>query len=254
MAYARPLGHTFNQLNLNMYRLPDGQRGALRTTTLALARGDDVVDERAARDCSNAHYYNPFRGIKRLYADLRRHRQRRREPSDGDGDGARLRKYYSVPAGAGVGAGAGGSARPGSPPPGPALSGGQRKSALFGRYISDGEASDSSLSSESPQPRAPRDRRVRFSRGDPTVSNTYSPEEYDRRIVDPWEVLTKDQREQIRGEMNDYTTREMVLNDVYNTNASEYCTLCWRPRCHCRALSKDVWRRARSSSMVHAGA
>ncbi|KAJ2774024.1 hypothetical protein IWQ57_001012, partial [Coemansia nantahalensis] len=95
MAYARPLGHTFNQLNLQMYRLPDSQRGALRSTSLALAREASREDERNRRD-SAAGSYNPFKGIKRLYTGLRKHRLRSREQSAEDG--VRLRKFNSVSA------------------------------------------------------------------------------------------------------------------------------------------------------------
>ncbi|KAJ1727315.1 hypothetical protein LPJ61_004635 [Coemansia biformis] len=246
MAYARPLGHTFNQLNLHMYRLPDGQRGALRSTSLALAREASREDDRSrGRRDSAGSSYNPFKGIKRLYADLRKHHSRARDqPSDG---GARLRKFNSVPV-------TGSSAVLGSSPPPPQAMADKRKSVLVAHYASDGEVSDSALLSDSSDSPVRPARRVRFSRSDPVVRETYSPEEYDRRVNDPWESMTKEKRDGIRVEMSDYTTREMVLNNVYNTNLSEYCTLCWRERCHCRALSKDIWRRARSSSMVHAAA
>ncbi|KAJ2614744.1 hypothetical protein H4S08_001568 [Coemansia sp. RSA 1365] len=253
MAYYRPLGQTFNQLNLNMYRLPDGQRGALGSTRLALAREASREDShsRARRD-SNSHY-NPFKGIKRLYSGLRRHKSRETSPD------TTLRKYYSAPLGAN-------DPVPGSEKLTP-HSASKSGTTQPGRCLSDGEISDSALSSEtscSTQPSSPSQRRsrsqsqsekhVRFTRSDPKVDNTYSPEEYDRRVVDPWEFMTKERRDKIREELNDYTTREMELNDVYNTNSSDYCTLCWRRRCHCRALSKDIWRRARSTSMVRAGA
>ncbi|KAJ2803664.1 hypothetical protein H4R20_002802 [Coemansia guatemalensis] len=254
MAYYRPLGQTFNQLNLNMYRLPDGQRGALGSTRLALAREASREDGqgRGRRDSGSSHY-NPFKGIKRLYSGLRRHKSRDTSPD------TTLRKYYSTPLGAR------------DPVPGSdklsSHSASKSKTTQTGQCVSDGEVSDSALSSEtscSTQPSSPSQHRsrsrsqsekhVRFARSDPQVDNTYSPEEYDRRVVDPWEFMTKERRDKIREELNDYTTREMELNNVYNTNSSHYCTLCWRERCHCRALSKDIWRRARSTSMVRAGA
>lgn len=289
MAYARPLNQTFNQLNLHMYRLPDGQRGALRTTSLALAREASREESKCADDHSGSHY-NPFKGLKRLYTGFRRHRKSSRDDDDDDN---RLRKYYSSP----LRYASGGHPVLDSPPEEVPSSSGAK--VHFTEDHSDGEvddvesrhASDSELGndsttgsdsnsrpasagrrstpkrhrysrfystsssrSSSKSPTRPTSKHVRFASKDPRVIDTYSPEEYDRRVNDPWDLLTKESRARMRDEMNQYTTQEMQLNDVYNTNDSEYCTLCWREHCHCRALSKDIWRRAKSSSMVRAGA
>ncbi|KAI9504032.1 hypothetical protein BX070DRAFT_223297 [Coemansia spiralis] len=258
MAYARPLGHTFNQLNLHMYRLPDGQRGALRSTSLALAReaSKDDSGRRTSSDSSdsndggsNQHSYNPFKGIKRLYSDFRRRKSRSSSPDEDSN--TRLRKFYSTPLNA--------SKRSTSPPVQPAAATHKCKTTQASRRISEGNVSSTALGETSelrPRSRASsnQSKRVRFASSDPEEHNTYSPEEYDRRVVDPWELLTKEARNRMRDEMAEYTSQEMELNDVYNTNDSKYCTLCWRQHCHCRALSKDIWRRARSTSMVRAGA
>ncbi|KAJ2475276.1 hypothetical protein IWW56_005493 [Coemansia sp. RSA 2131] len=237
MAYSSPLGQTFNQLNLNMYRLPDGQRGALRTTSLALAR-EASRDDGQRRSDSGSHY-NPFKGIKRLYSGLRKHRSRARSPDTS------LRRFYSAPMGGGT------TAQPQLAP----VSAHECKSTPqtnCQRRASDGEFSDTSVSTESSS--SSDAKHVRFAHKDPKVIKTYSPEEYDRRVADPWEFLTRERRDKIREEMNEYTTHDMKLNDVYNSNSSMYCTLCWRERCHCRALSKDIWRRAKSTSILRAGA
>ncbi|KAJ2707388.1 hypothetical protein FB645_000741 [Coemansia sp. IMI 203386] len=255
MAYSRPLGQTFNQLNLNMYRLPDGQRGALRSTSLALAREASREDSHSSRFSSDGgSHLNPFKGIKRLYSGLRRHKSR---SSDED---TRLRKFYSMPLGST------GTAPSRSPMPAPSVHQSKTTQTSATRRTSDSNSSQSSDSSDigvrsdidvypSP-PRSPvrSSKRVRFSHSDPEVNDTYSPEEYDRRVVDPWEFLTKDKRLQMRQEMHEYTSKEMNINDVYNKNDSMYCTLCWRTHCHCRALAKDIWRRDKSTSMVRAGA
>ncbi|KAJ1902138.1 hypothetical protein LPJ66_000227 [Kickxella alabastrina] len=248
MAYARPLGQTFNQLNLNMYRLPDGQRGALRSTSLALAREASREDSQRLGSDGSSHF-NPFKGIKRLYSGLRRHHSR---SSD---EGTTLRKFYSTPL----------DGR-GSNISRPSLSGGTliqtNKTTQTGamRCGSDWNsdtavvlADEASRLSPSNSPTRPP-KRVRFLNSDPEVVNTYSPEEYDRRVDDPWELLTKSGRDKMRQEMHHYTSKEMELNEVYNTNDAQYCTLCWRQHCHCRAIAKDIWRRDRSASMVHAGA
>ncbi|KAJ2453117.1 hypothetical protein EV183_002457 [Coemansia sp. RSA 2336] len=239
MAYARPLGQTFNQLNLNMYRLPDGQRGALRTTSLALAR------EASRENAPETTSYNPFKGIKRLYSGLRKHRRSRERSPDKS-----LRKVYSTPV---RGMAIADSSEP-------RISGVSthsckttqpRRRRSSGNEISDSADSAASSGSASPSRAA---KHVRFARSDPKVIDTYSPDEYDRRVADPWEFLTREKRDQIREEMREYATHEMRINDVYNTNSSHYCTLCWRESCHCRALSKDIWRRAKSTSILRAGA
>ncbi|KAJ2333155.1 hypothetical protein GGH91_006003 [Coemansia sp. RSA 2671] len=238
MAYARPLGQTFNQMNLHMYRLPDSQRGALRSTSLALAREASREDNHRSDSGSSGHY-NPFKGFKRLYSGLRKHRSRGHS-SDED---TKLRKFYSTPLGGGT------IARDSSPPP-------ATESPATHR-LSDSELDRASArSSDETPPKSPSRlaKHVHFTGTDPMVNDTYSPEEYDRRVVDPWELLTKESRAKLRDEMNEYMSEEMKLNDVYYSNDSTYCTLCWRPFCHCRALSKDIWRRARSTNMVRAGA
>ncbi|KAJ2825188.1 hypothetical protein GGI24_003228, partial [Coemansia furcata] len=78
-----------------MYRLPDGQRGALRSTSLALAREASREDSHRAESTS---HYNPFKGFKRLYSGLRRHRSRGQLPDDD----TKLRKFYSTPLGGGT--------------------------------------------------------------------------------------------------------------------------------------------------------
>ncbi|KAJ2725248.1 hypothetical protein GGI07_001381 [Coemansia sp. Benny D115] len=258
MAYARPLGHTFNQLNLSMYRLPDSQRGALRSTSLALAREasreDSVGSHHRFSDGSGSgsgsHNLNPIKGIKRLYSGLRRHRKSRTA-----GGGTGLRKFYSTPQGVSD-----------SLPPDDLLSVGPKAySSKTAQTTSTRRTSDSDYVDEATRscgeaspspPRSPTRacKRVRFSSSEPDVTSTYSPEEYDRRVVDPWELLTKDSRVKMRQEMHDYTTKEMKINKVYSTNDSQYCTLCWRLHCHCRVLAKDIWRRDKSTSMVRAGA
>ncbi|KAJ1812072.1 hypothetical protein LPJ56_000059 [Coemansia sp. RSA 2599] len=252
MAYSRPLGQTFNQLNLNMYRLPDGQRGALRSTSLALAR-------EASREDSHGHRFggdggshlNPFKGIKRLYSGLRRHKSRAPD------DDTRLRKFYSTPLGAAD------TVPSRSSVSGPSVHQSKTTQTSATRRTSNSQSSASSdigmgsdMEAYPSPPRSPgrSAKRVRFSHSDPQVNSTYSPEEYDRRVVDPWEFLTKEKRTQMRQEMHEYTSKEMSLNDVYNSNDSKYCTLCWRTHCHCRALAKDIWRRDKSVSMVRAGA
>ncbi|KAJ2304182.1 hypothetical protein H4R23_005468 [Coemansia sp. Cherry 401B] len=241
MAYSRPLGQTFNQLNLHMYRLPDGQRGALRSTSLALAR-EASRDDGQSRGSEGSHY-NPFRGIKRLYTGLRKHKRSRAKSPD-----TTLRKYYSAPLGA----------NDPVPEPEPSMvSAHHCKTAQpHRRRTSDYDVSDSTddtARSGSSSP-AHGSKHVRFTRHEPKVIDTYSPEEYDRRVADPWEFLTREKRDRIREEMSEYSTHEMQLNDVYNTNSSVYCTLCWRKFCHCRGLSKDIWRRAKSTSILRAGA
>ncbi|KAJ2159910.1 hypothetical protein GGF46_002692 [Coemansia sp. RSA 552] len=246
MAYARPLGQTFNQLNLNMYRLPDGQRGALRSTSLALAR-ESTQDDR-----DNESHHNPFRGIKRLYSGLRRrhHARARARSSDDDDDDTRLRKYYSTP----MDSKGSGETRSRLS----SVLAHHSNSTPTGRPLSDGDVSedalDSTTTTDTSRSSSRSAKHVHFARREPIVRDTYSPEEYDRRVVDPWEFMTKEKRERIRSEMNDYTSNGMVLNDVYNTNSSEFCTLCWRKRCYCRPLSKDIWRRAKSTSIMRAGA
>ncbi|KAI9482159.1 hypothetical protein LPJ78_000819 [Coemansia sp. RSA 989] len=244
MAYTRPLGQTFNQLNLNMYRLPDGQRGALRTTSLALAREASREDGRS----SDSNSYNPFKGIKRLYSGLRKHRRSRERSPDKS-----LRKFYSTPV-RGMGSAIADSDEP-------QISGvathsckttQPRRRRSSGNELSDSADSTTASSGSASPSRASK--HVRFTRIDPKVIDTYSPEEYDRRVADPWEFLTREKRDQIREEMREYATHEMKINDVYNTNSSVYCTLCWRESCHCRALSKDIWRRAKSTSILRAGA
>ncbi|KAJ2827145.1 hypothetical protein IWW50_002027 [Coemansia erecta] len=240
MAYARPLGQTFNQLNLNMYRLPDGQRGALRSTSLALAR-EASRDDGQGRSGDSGSHYNPFKGIKRLYSGLRKHRSRARSPDNS------LRKFYSAPLGS--------SAPPvPEPQPSPVPAHHSKTTQTRRRHASDGDLSDATASADESSGSSSLSKHVRFSRKDPNVIKTYSPEEYDRRVADPWEFLTREKRDQIREEMCEYTTHGMDLNDVYNSNSSMYCTLCWRERCHCRALSKDIWRRAKSASILRAGA
>ncbi|KAJ1725438.1 hypothetical protein LPJ53_000368 [Coemansia erecta] len=251
MAYSRPLGQTFNQLNLNMYRLPDGQRGALRSTSLALAREASREDShrRVSGDGGSSHL-NPFKGIKRLYSGLRRHKSRTAD------DDTRLRKFYSTPLGAA-------DAIPSTSSPsisGPAMHSSKTAQTSATRRTSDSSCSDTGVMSDTEvypsPPKSPTRpaKRVHFSHSDPEVNSTYSPEEYDRRVVDPWEFLTRDNRVKMRQEMHDYTSKEMAINDVYSTNDCEYCTLCWRQHCHCRSLAKDIWRRDRSTSMVRAGA
>ncbi|KAI8326184.1 hypothetical protein GQ54DRAFT_294883 [Martensiomyces pterosporus] len=247
MAYARPLGQTFNQLNLNMYRLPDGQRGALRTTSLALAQEasrEDSHHHLFTSDSSSGSHYNPFKGIKRLYSGFRKRRSSARSHSPDDG---RLRMFYSTPLHA--------SDAPVSSSPPTAH---HSVSEQTPRRNSDGKLTeqpkDSSTCPSPPKSPSRTHKRVRFAQSEPKVDETYSLEEYDRRVVDPWEFLTKEKRQEMREEMNHYTTNEMQLNNVYNTNDSMYCTLCWRKHCHCRALSKDIWKRAKSTSMVRAGA
>ncbi|KAJ1645972.1 hypothetical protein J3B02_001420 [Coemansia erecta] len=257
MAYSRPLGQTFNQLNLNMYRLPDGQRGALRSTSLALAREASREDSHSHRRFSGegGSHLNPFKGIKRLYSGLRRHKSR---SSD---DETRLRKFYSTPLGAADAVPSRSSmSEPSVHQSKTAQTSAARRTSNSTSTSQSTDASDACIRSDTDiypsPPRSPgrSSKRVRFSHSDPEVNSTYSPEEYDRRVVDPWEFLTKDKRTQMRQEMHEYTTKEMSLNDVYNTNDSQYCTLCWRTHCHCRALAKDIWRRDRSTSMVRAGA
>ncbi|KAJ1663452.1 hypothetical protein IW140_005112 [Coemansia sp. RSA 1813] len=262
MSYYRPLGQTFNQLNLHMYRLPDGQRGALRSTSLALAReaSRDGGYRRPSSDSSDSdsnshHSYNPFKGIKRLYTGFRKHRSR---SGSSDDDSNRLRKFYSTPLTS--------SKRTPSPPapaPAPENDAHKCKTTQTGRCVSDGEVHDpASLLTVNEEERGRSrsrsssrlSKRVRFAGGEPEEHATYSSKEYDRRVIDPWEMLTKESRDKMREEMSDYTSHEMVLNNVYNTNDSKYCTLCWRQHCHCRPLSKDIWRRAKSPSMVRAGA
>ncbi|KAJ2519453.1 hypothetical protein H4217_002682 [Coemansia sp. RSA 1939] len=256
MSYYRPLGQTFNQLNLHMYRLPDGQRGALRSTSLALAReaSRDDGHRRPSSDSSDSnssthHSLNPLKGIKRLYSGFRKHKSRR---GSSDDDNTRLRKFYSTPLT---------SSRRTSSPPVSEATAHKCKTSQTGRCASDGELSDSGVTkaekehSESRSGSSSRiSKRVRFASGDPEEHATYSSAEYDRRVIDPWETLTRESRDKMRAEMDDYTTQEMPLNDVYNTNDSKYCTLCWRQHCYCRPLSKDIWRRAKSTNMVRAGA
>ncbi|KAJ2332983.1 hypothetical protein GGI00_002543 [Coemansia sp. RSA 2681] len=250
MAYARPLGQTFNQLNLSMYRLPDSQRGALRSTSLALARETSREDNH--RSDSGSHY-NPFKGFKRLCSGLRRHRPRGHSPDEG----TKLRKFYSTPLGSGA---RDAIAKDSSPPPADAPTAHHSKTSQVVAHRKSDSELDRSISApnggdQSP-PKSPSRlaKHVHFTGTDPKVIDTYSPEEYDRRVVDPWEMLTKESRVKMRDEMSEYTSKEMRLNDVYYSNDSTYCTLCWRPFCHCRALSKDIWRRARSTNMVRAGA
>ncbi|KAJ1998278.1 hypothetical protein GGI04_005074 [Coemansia thaxteri] len=252
MAYARPLGQTFNQLNLHMYRLPDSQRGALRSTSLALAREASREDSHRSGGGSDSggSHYNPFKGIKRLYTGLRKHhRTRGHSPPD---DETKLRKFYSTPLRSS-------DVVSGSPPPAPSVHP-SKTAQTASRPISDSEIGSIMIAREEEQPPSPSkspsraSKHVRFAGSEPKVIDTYSPEEYDRRVVDPWELLTKESRVKLRDEMNEYMSNEMKLNDVYYSNDSTYCTLCWRPLCHCRALSKDIWRRARSSNMVRAGA
>ncbi|KAJ2866737.1 hypothetical protein GGH94_001307 [Coemansia aciculifera] len=253
MAYARPLGQTFNQLNLHMYRLPDSQRGALRSTSLALAREASREDNHRSDSGSGSHY-NPFKGFKRLYSGLRKHRSRGHSPDDD----TKLRKFYSTPLGGGT---RDTITTDSSPPPATeGLSAHHSKTSQIAttRRISDSELERSAVDSggEQTPPKSPSRlaKHVHFTGTDPKVIDTYSPEEYDRRVIDPWELLTKESRNKMRDEMNQYMSEEMKLNDVYYSNDSTYCTLCWRPFCHCRALSKDIWRRARSTNMVRAGA
>ncbi|KAJ1839361.1 hypothetical protein LPJ73_006791 [Coemansia sp. RSA 2703] len=250
MAYSRPLGQTFNQLNLNMYRLPDGQRGALRSTSLALAREASREDSHHRFSGDGGSHLNPFKGIKRLYSGLRRHKSR---TSD---DGTRLRKFYSTPLGTADAVPSTSS----SSISGAAIHSSKTTQTSATRRTSDSSNSEAGaisdtevyqLSSNSPTRSA---KRVHFSHSEPEVKSTYSPEEYDRRVVDPWEFLTRENRVKMREEMHDYTSKEMAINDVYSTNDCEYCTLCWRQHCHCRALAKDIWRRDKSTSMVRAGA
>ncbi|KAJ2548944.1 hypothetical protein EV175_004635 [Coemansia sp. RSA 1933] len=264
MSYYRPLGQTFNQLNLHMYRLPDGERGALRSTSLALAREASreggglrrLSSDSSSSNSSNGHRsYNPFKGIKRLYTGLRKHRSR---TGSSDDDSNRLRKFYSTPLII--------TKRSPTPPEtGNTAIGVSKTTQTSSRPVSDGIAHHSATHlavDEGGEQRArSRSRsssrlakRVRFASGEPEEHTTYSSQEYDRRVIDPWEMLTRESRDRMREEMSDYTSHEMVLNNVYNTNDSKYCTLCWRQHCHCRPLSKDIWRRAKSTSMVRAGA
>ncbi|KAJ2891695.1 hypothetical protein IWW38_003510, partial [Coemansia aciculifera] len=80
-----------------MYRLPDSQRGALRSTSLALAREASREDGHGSD--SGHHHYNPFKGFKRLYSGLRKHRSRGHSPPEDD---TKLRKFYSTPLGGGT--------------------------------------------------------------------------------------------------------------------------------------------------------
>ncbi|KAJ2397628.1 hypothetical protein GGI23_003466 [Coemansia sp. RSA 2559] len=259
MSYYRPLGQTFNQLNLHMYRLPDGERGALRSTSLALAREASrdggyrrPSSDSSSSNSSNHRSYNPFKGIRRLYTGFRKHRSR---SGSSDDDSNRLRRFYSTPLTS--------SKRTPSPPalanavdegkttqPNPQVSGSEARDPTALLTVNEDEGRGRSRSRSSSR----LAKRVRFVGGDPEEHITYSSQEYDRRVIDPWEMLTKETRDRMREEMSDYTSHEMVLNNVYNTNDSKYCTLCWRQHCHCRALSKDIWRRARSTNMVRAGA
>ncbi|KAJ1930993.1 hypothetical protein EC988_009940, partial [Linderina pennispora] len=79
-----------------MYRLPDGQRGALRQTSLALAREASRDDGRSSDTGSSTHL-NPFKGIKRLYNGFRKHKSTARSHSPAPSDDGRLRKFYSLP-------------------------------------------------------------------------------------------------------------------------------------------------------------
>ncbi|KAJ2873054.1 hypothetical protein GGH93_003533 [Coemansia aciculifera] len=236
-----------------MYRLPDSQRGALRSTSLALAREASREDNHRSDSGSGSHY-NPFKGFKRLYSGLRKHRSRGHSPDDD----TKLRKFYSTPLGGGT---RDTITTDSSPPPATeGLSAHHSKTSQIAttRRISDSELERSAVDSggEQTPPKSPSRlaKHVHFTGTDPKVIDTYSPEEYDRRVIDPWELLTKESRNKMRDEMNQYMSEEMKLNDVYYSNDSTYCTLCWRPFCHCRALSKDIWRRARSTNMVRAGA
>ncbi|ORX66366.1 hypothetical protein DL89DRAFT_260385 [Linderina pennispora] len=224
-----------------MYRLPDGQRGALRQTSLALAREASRDDGRSSDTGSSTHL-NPFKGIKRLYNGFRKHKSSARSHSPAPSDDGRLRKFYSLPL----------YASDNTNQNSKSYSSEKRRTSDDG--VVEGSSKGASAYPSPPlSPTKPR-KRVHFNSSTPEVSHTYSAEEYDRRVVDPWELMTRESRAEMRNEMVNYTRNEMQLNDVYNTNDSTYCTLCWRKHCHCRALSKDIWKRAKSTSMVRAGA
>ncbi|KAJ2741905.1 hypothetical protein GGI20_004864 [Coemansia sp. BCRC 34301] len=199
MAYARPLGQTFNQLNLNMYRLPDSQRGALRSTSLALAR--EASREDSHRPDSGSHY-NLFKGFKRLYSGLRKHRSRAHSPEED----TKLRKFYSTPLGGGT---RDTVARDSSPPLAEAPAAHHSKTSQVATHRKSDSELDSSASAlnggDRTPPKSPSRlaKHVHFTGTDPNVIDTYSPEEYDRRVVDPWEMLTKESRVKMRDEMSE---------------------------------------------------
>ncbi|KAJ1894132.1 hypothetical protein LPJ71_007040, partial [Coemansia sp. S17] len=153
-----------------MYRLPDSQRGALRSTSLALAR--EASREDSHKSDSGSHY-NPFKGFKRLYSGLRKHRSRGQSPEDD----TKLRKFYSTPLG-------GGTFTTGSSPP-PATEGlsahhSKTVQSAVPRRISDSELDHSAVHSggEQTPPKSPSRlaKHVHFTGTDPKVIDTYSPE------------------------------------------------------------------------------
>ncbi|KAJ1921974.1 hypothetical protein H4219_000321 [Mycoemilia scoparia] len=95
---------------------------------------------------------------------------------------------------------------------------------------------------EATTPKKPK-KKVSFSSESAEVIETYSVEEYDRQAPDPWFDMTPLEREQIRKEIRDYTSKDMDLHNCYTSGKHTWCMLCWRSCCSCRILAREMWKR-----------